>query len=64
VSRWPDHQALPRSLDYFSRYYLKIVDLQDAIDLAEQALDQAEVPARDPDDRGHRLGVAGVVRLK
>src|SRR5688572_27737663 len=56
-----DDEALPGRLDDFGGHDLQPVDRQDALDLTEEPLDQAQVSPSDPDDGRHRLRVVDVV---
>jgi hypothetical protein len=57
LARWgrlysADHQAFPGSIDHGRRDGGQAVYAQDPFDLREQAVDEAEVAAADPDDCG------------
>ncbi len=58
----PDDQVLACGLDDFFRDQSQFVNLEDALDLREQALDQSKVTTRDARDRGYGLDVREVVR--
>src|SRR3954464_3525973 len=55
-----DDERTAGRLDHIVGDHRQAVDLQDAPDLDEQAMEQAEVAARDPRDRGHGLGIGKV----
>ncbi len=57
-----DDEVLARRLDDLLGDQPQFVDLQNALNLGEEALDQAEVTAGDARDRGYRLSVGEVVR--
>ena len=65
IAQWhsggADHQALTGSVHGVWGDRAKAVDLHDALDLTEPALDQAEVATGDPEDRPDRLSVRGEV---
>ena len=56
LESWPDHQGLAGDLYDLFRDCLQLVDLEDALDFGAEAMQQAEVLSRDPDDRRNRLG--------
>ncbi len=51
-----DNQAVASRLNYLGGNRLQLVDLQDALNLTEQPLDQSEVASTDSDNSGHRFG--------
>jgi hypothetical protein len=51
-SSGPDHEGAAGCLDDVVGESVEVVDLQDAVDLGEQSLDEAEVAAGDPGDGG------------
>jgi hypothetical protein len=51
----PDDQVFPRRLDDFFGDRLKLVDLQDALHLHEQAVNQTHIACRDTHNGVHRL---------
>ncbi len=55
-----DHERAPRCLHDVVGYCRKVVDLQNAPDLNEQALKQPEITAGDPSDGSDRLRVGEV----
>ncbi len=42
----------------------EVIDVEDALDLGKQALEEAEVSARNPGDRGDRLRIGEVGRVE
>ena len=55
-----DHQRAPGSFHHVVNHGAQAVDFQNALDLDEQTLDQAETAACDPHDRGGRMSVGEV----
>ena len=58
-----DDEALAGGFDHLRGDLTEPIDLQDAIDLGEEPLDEAEVPAGEPDSQGQGGGIVGVVRV-
>lgn len=58
-----DDQILARGLDDLAGDRAEAIDVEDALDLGEEALEAAEVAAGDPGDGGDRLRVGAVGRV-
>jgi len=57
-----DDHALPRGFDHFLGDRPQLIDLQDALDLGEEALNEPEVPIRDAHDRGDGFRIGEIIR--
>ena len=53
----PDDQPFPGGFHHFLRDEVQLVNLQNPFDLGEEPLQQAEIPARDPDDGSTRFSI-------
>jgi hypothetical protein len=53
----PDHQAFARGIDNRRRHSEELIDFQNASDLREQPMKQAEIPAGYADDGGQTFVV-------
>ena len=60
----PDDEGASGGFDDVVSDGLQLVDLQDAFDLGEESLEEAEVAAGDAADRGDGLGVGEVVGVE
>ena len=56
-----DDEAFARGFDDLARDRREVVDLEDAPDLGEEAVDEPEVAVGDPCDGGDRFGVGEVL---
>jgi len=59
---WPDDHALTGRFDHFLGDRPQFINLQNALNLGKEALDQPEVPARDAHNRRHRLRIGEIIR--
>ncbi len=59
-----DDEALAGGLHHLGGDRAELVDVQHALDMGEEALHEAEVAAGDAGDRGDRLGVGVVGRIR